>query len=50
MLVNEGKQNIDDNMKEQQEEAKKAEEEKERSKSRLMKPRRNVRKRKSFLK
>ena len=28
MLVNEGKQNIDDNMKEQQEEAKKAEEEK----------------------
>lgn len=35
MLVNEGKQNIDDNMKEQQEEAKKAEEEKEKKQEQI---------------
>ena len=35
MLVNEGKQNIDDNMKKQQEEAKKAEEEKEKKQEQI---------------
>lgn len=35
MLVNEGKQNIDDNMKEQQEEAKKADEEKEKKQEQI---------------